>query len=322
MVQFIGDIDGNGVVDGLSDGILLARYLVGFSDDAVIAAAIADNATRTTAPAIVNYLQSLMPGSGSTPVGSVPSAVDDSYSTNQDTSFTANLRSNDSGLEDTPVTYTVGNGPDNGTVTVNANGSFSYNPNSGYNGNDSFTYTVTDVDGDQSTATVSIAVIDANVPFAWPAVNSVVDDNVESQVSQLLSQMTLAEKVGQMVQAEIGAVTPAQVGQYNLGSVLNGGGSSPNGTNTTVADWVSLADDLYDASTDTSDGGVGIPVIWGTDAVHGHNNVIGATIFPHNIGLGATNNPQLIRQIGEVTALEVSVTGIDWVFAPTGGGTQ
>ena len=66
-----------------------------------------------------------------------------------------------------------------------------------------------------------------------------------------------------------------------------------------VADWVALADSFYVASTDTSDGGVGIPVIWGTDAVHGHNNAIGATIFPHNIGLGAANNPELMGQIGE-----------------------
>ena len=317
VVQFIGDIDGNGVVDGLTDGILLSRYLAGFSGNSLVASVVADNATRTDAAEIEAYLQSMMPGSGSTPVGSVPTAVSDSFSTSQDTSFTANLRSNDSGLEDVPINYILASGPDNGTVTVNSNGSFSYIPGSGFSGSDNFTYTVTDVDGDNSTATVSITVTDANVPFAWPAVNSVVDDNVESQVSQLLSQMTLAEKVGQMVQAEIGAVSPAQVGQYNLGSVLNGGGSWPNGKNSSVADWVSLADSLYDASTDTSDGGVGIPVIWGTDAVHGHNNVIGATIFPHNIGLGATNNPQLMREIGEATALEVSVTGIDWVFAPT-----
>ena len=164
---------------------------------------------------------------------------------------------------------------------------------------------------------MSISVIDANAAFSWPAVNSAVNEDVDTAVGLILAEMTTAEKVGQMVQAEIGGVNADQVGQYNLGSVLNGGGTWPNGKNSSVADWVALADSFYTASTDTSDGGVGIPVIWGTDAVHGHNNVIGATIFPHNIGLGATNNPGLMRQIGEATALEVAVTGIDWVFAPT-----
>ena len=174
-----------------------------------------------------------------------------------------------------------------------------------------------DTDGDSATATVSISVTPDSSASTWPAVNSVVTEDVDAAVAIILADMTLAEKVGQMVQAEISQVTPAQVRDYNLGSVLNGGGSWPNGKNSSLADWVSLADSLYQASTDTSDGGVGVPVIWGTDAVHGHNNVIGATIFPHNIGLGATNNPSLMRQIGEATALEVAATGIDWVFAPT-----
>uniref|UniRef100_UPI0025DC972F glycoside hydrolase family 3 protein n=1 Tax=uncultured Microbulbifer sp. TaxID=348147 RepID=UPI0025DC972F len=82
-------------------------------------------------------------------------------------------------------------------------------------------------------------------------------------------------------------------------------------------DWRQLADDYFAASMDTSDGGVAIPIIWGSDAVHGHNNVIGATLFPHNIGLGATRDPELIRRIGEATAREVAVTGVDWTFAPT-----
>ena len=136
--------------------------------------------------------------------------------------------------------------------------------------------------------------------------------DVDLEVETILAEMTLAEKVGQMVQAEISSVTADDVRDYNLGSVLNGGGSWPNqNKSSSVADWLALADSLYQASTDTSDGGVGVPVIWGTDAVHGHNNVIGATIFPHNIGLGATNNPSLMNSIGEATALEVAVTGID-----------
>ena len=153
----------------------------------------------------------------------------------------------------------------------------------------------------------------------WPKLESPISDvTTEQHVEQLLSRMTLEEKVGQIMQGEIQAVTPDDIKKYHLGSVLNGGGSMPNRiANAKPKDWLALADTLYNASMDTSDGKVAIPVIWGTDAVHGHNNVTGATIFPHNIGLGATNNPDLIRQIGAVTAREVRATGIEWVFAPT-----
>jgi beta-glucosidase len=144
------------------------------------------------------------------------------------------------------------------------------------------------------------------------------DDGVEARVQQILKEMTLKQKVGQMIQGEIKWVSPQDVTKYHLGSVLNGGGSFPGGNkNSSVADWASLADSYYLASLDRSKGGAGIPIIWGTDAVHGHNNVIGATLFPHNIGLGAANDPQLMREIGAVTALEVAATGIDWAFAPT-----
>ena len=154
---------------------------------------------------------------------------------------------------------------------------------------------------------------------AWPKLESPVSDTTtEQHVEQLLSRMTLEEKVGQIMQGEIQAVTPDDIKKYHLGSVLNGGGSMPNRiANAKPKDWLALADSLYNASMDTSDGKVAIPVIWGTDAVHGHNNVTGATIFPHNIGLGATNNPELIRHIGAATAREVRATGIEWVFAPT-----
>ncbi len=154
----------------------------------------------------------------------------------------------------------------------------------------------------------------------WPSVQSavVLDSAVEAQVASLLSRMTLEQKIGQMVQAEINSVTPADVRDYHLGSVLNGGGSYPNNNKSaSVAEWLALADAFYDASMDTSRGGLAIPVIWGTDAVHGHNNVRGATLFPHNIGLGAARDPELIQRIGEVTALEVAATGIDWTFGPT-----
>ncbi len=154
----------------------------------------------------------------------------------------------------------------------------------------------------------------------WPVINSTVakDEATEKAVAELLAKMTLEQKVGQMIQGEIKAVTPEDVKKYHLGSVLNGGGSFPDANKyATVNDWVTLADAYYNASMDTSDGGLAIPITWGTDAMHGHSNVIGATLFPHNIGLGAARNPELISRIGEATAKEVLVTGIDWAFAPT-----
>jgi beta-glucosidase len=99
---------------------------------------------------------------------------------------------------------------------------------------------------------------------------------------------------------------------------LNGGGSFPNENKyAKVEDWLALGDSFYKASMSEEAGRVAIPIIWGTDAVHGHNNIIGATVFPHNIGLGAARNPDLLRQVGVVTAAEIAVTGIDWSFAPT-----
>ena len=154
----------------------------------------------------------------------------------------------------------------------------------------------------------------------WPSVDSAIDLDpaIEAEIDTLLMNMTLAEKVGQMVQPEIKNATPQDVIDYHLGSVLNGGGSWPNNDKyATAADWVALADQYYDASMNTDDGKAAIPLIWGTDAVHGHSNVHGATIFPHNIGLGAANDPDLIKRIGEATAKQVAVTGIDWTFAPT-----
>lgn len=154
----------------------------------------------------------------------------------------------------------------------------------------------------------------------WPRITSnvPVDPALEERVDSVLSQLTLEQKVGQMVQAEINNVTLSDVRQYHLGSILSGPSSPPNRPKASSdTDWLALADAFYDASMDTSQGGAAIPVIWGTDAVHGHNNVIGATLFPHNIGLGATRDPELIQRIGEATALEVAATGIDWTFAPT-----
>ena len=143
-------------------------------------------------------------------------------------------------------------------------------------------------------------------------------ESVDGRVANLLSTMTLEQKVAQMIQGEIAHVTPEDVRRYGLGSVLNGGGSFPDKNKyASLQDWVALADSYYLASVDTSEGNAGIPIIWGTDAVHGHNNVIGATIFPHNIGLGAAGDAKLAAAIAEATAKEVSATGIDWIFAPT-----
>lgn len=155
---------------------------------------------------------------------------------------------------------------------------------------------------------------------AWPTLQSPVprDPVIEARIDDLLAQMSVEQKVGQMVQAEIRWVEPDDVRDYHLGSVLNGGGGYPDENKySSAGDWVGLADAFYEASMDTGDGRLAIPVIWGTDSVHGASNVFGATLFPHNIGLGAMRNPDLVRRIGEATAIETAVIGIPWTFAPT-----
>jgi beta-glucosidase len=153
----------------------------------------------------------------------------------------------------------------------------------------------------------------------WPRIQprSKADPQLDARVHDIVAQMSLAQKIGQMTQAEIKSITPDQVQQFYIGSVLNGGGSWPQGNkHASVADWLALADRYYDASM-AVDSPVKVPIIWGTDAVHGDSNVFGATLFPHNIGLGAAHDPALIRQIGAVTARAVRATGVDWAFAPT-----
>lgn len=157
-------------------------------------------------------------------------------------------------------------------------------------------------------------------PELWPAYTYPVPVRAdhEKMIADLIARMTIEEKVGQLVQADLCCVTPEDVRKYKLGSILVGGNSGPNGNDLSPApDWLKAADDFYLASVDRSDGGVGVPVIWGTDAVHGHSNIIGATLFPHNIGLGAMRDPALIEKIGAVTAKEIRVTGQEWTFAPT-----
>ena len=160
----------------------------------------------------------------------------------------------------------------------------------------------------------------ADAPLAdWPAPKSAIakDAKLEARVAEILGKMTLAQKIGQMTQPEIKTASPADVKQYYLGSVLNGGGSWPNGNkHATAADWLALANAYHDASMAT-DMAVKVPVIWGIDAVHGNNNVYGATIFPHNIGLGAAHDPKLAGEVAAATARAVRATGIAWVFGPT-----
>lgn len=153
----------------------------------------------------------------------------------------------------------------------------------------------------------------------WPQITSAIakDAQIEARVAQIVAGMTLAQKVGQMTQPEIQFITPEQVRQYYIGSVLNGGSSWPGkNKHATPADWVALADRYYDASMST-DSAVKVPVIWGIDAIHGNSAVYGATLYPHNIGLGAAHDAQLVGQIGVATAKAVRAIGINWVFAPT-----
>jgi beta-glucosidase len=160
----------------------------------------------------------------------------------------------------------------------------------------------------------------ADARVAWPRSTTTLaaDQPLEARIAALIGKMTLEQKIGQMVQPDIRYATPQDARQYRFGSILNGGGGFPNNNrNASIADWVALADQYYEATMDTSSGAPAIPVIWGTDAVHGHNNVIGATLFPHNIGLGAAHDPELMERVGAITAREVAATGIGWTFAPT-----
>lgn len=136
--------------------------------------------------------------------------------------------------------------------------------------------------------------------------------STDARIHDLLSQMTLAEKIGQMTQIENLSIAPQDVSDYLIGSVLSGGNGTPQPENNPHA-WAKMVYDYVDASLHTR---LAIPLIYGADAVHGHNGVKGATIFPHNIALGATRNADLVRQIGQATAQAMLATGIYWNFAP------
>ncbi|MBC7002411.1 glycoside hydrolase family 3 C-terminal domain-containing protein [Photobacterium sp. BZF1] len=162
-----------------------------------------------------------------------------------------------------------------------------------------------------------------NTPYfpEWPRINSAIktDPAIENAVADIVSQMTLEEKVGQMIQPDLRGVTPAEARDFKLGSILNGGGAWPqDNKHASAQDWANKADEFWFAVEEAyADRPFRVPFFWATDAVHGHNNVFGSTVFPHNIGLGCARDPQLIRRIGEVTAIEVASTGLDWTFAPT-----
>ncbi|MGR5307211.1 glycoside hydrolase family 3 protein [Vibrio mediterranei] len=155
----------------------------------------------------------------------------------------------------------------------------------------------------------------------WPQIKSAIakDAAIENEVASIVAQMTTEEKLGQMIQPDLRGVSPEEAKQYKLGSILNGGGAWPNeNKHSSAQDWSDKADEFWHAIEEAyADRPFRIPFMWATDAVHGHNNVFSATVFPHNIGLGAARDPELIQRIGKITAVEVAATGLDWTFAPT-----
>ena len=153
----------------------------------------------------------------------------------------------------------------------------------------------------------------------WSTIDPLpLDPEIEAQIDEILPKLTLEQKVGQVIQGDTGSLTPEDVKKYRLGSVLSGGNSAPGPLPyAETKSWLEMADKYYNASIDDEDVEIAIPIIWGIDAVHGHANLKGSIIFPHNIGLGAMNNPDLIEQIASITAHELTVSGHDWTFAPT-----
>jgi len=134
---------------------------------------------------------------------------------------------------------------------------------------------------------------------------------IQERLNDLIARMTLAEKIGQMTLVEKNSIAPEDISTYLIGGLLSGGGGYP--TPNTAENWRVMVDGFQRRAMDTR---LAIPMIYGVDAVHGHNNVMGATIFPHNIGLGAARDPQLVQRIARATAEELAATGIYWDYAP------
>jgi beta-glucosidase len=157
-------------------------------------------------------------------------------------------------------------------------------------------------------------------PERWPAARSVgiVDPPTEARIAALLDSMSLEEKVGQVILTDISSIEPEDLRRYPLGAILAGGDSGPHGDERArPAVWLELVQQFRAVSTQPRPGHTPIPVMFGIDAIHGHNNVVGAVLFPHNVGLGAARDPDLVRRIGAATAEQVAATGMDWTFAPT-----
>jgi beta-glucosidase len=152
----------------------------------------------------------------------------------------------------------------------------------------------------------------------WPHIQSPIplDPAQEARIAEIVAGMTVEQKVGQITQPDATLISPEDVRRYYIGTVLVGGGGWPNNDRHAPASaWLAMADALWQASMST-DAKVKIPLLWGIDAVHGHARVYGTTVFPHNVALGATHDPALVRRIGVATAQQMRVTGHDWNFAP------
>jgi beta-glucosidase len=158
-------------------------------------------------------------------------------------------------------------------------------------------------------------------PERWPRARSIglIEESSEAFVSRLMADMSLEEKVGQMIQADVANIKPEDLRQYPLGSILSGGNSPPlNGEKPgSPQAWVDTVRDFRRVSLERRTGHTPIPVMFGIDAVHGNAHVAGATVFPHNVGLGAARDLELVQRIGAATAEETAAVGMDWVFAPT-----
>ena len=159
-------------------------------------------------------------------------------------------------------------------------------------------------------------------PANWPQIASpdaMTDAETEAMITRLIARMSLEEKIGQMIQADIASILPGDLRRYPLGSVLAGGSSAPLGKpdRSPGKDWADTAMAFEQVAMEERAGHVAIPLLFGVDAVHGNNNIVGATLFPHNIGLGAAHDPDLIRRIGLATSREAAAAGVNWTFAPT-----
>ncbi|MCB9452528.1 MAG: glycoside hydrolase family 3 C-terminal domain-containing protein [Anaerolineaceae bacterium] len=149
------------------------------------------------------------------------------------------------------------------------------------------------------------------VPIEENAVYKNPDAPIDERVEDLLARMTLDEKIGQMTQVEVNSIENSDIIDMGIGSILSGGGGNPDINS--PENWGEMVRGFERIALQTR---LGIPLIYGVDAVHGHNNVVGAVIFPHNVGLGAANDPELMERIGRITALEMAATGVQWNFGP------